>query len=141
VGYFPIAPGTAGSAAGVFVDRALRATLSSVVHGIVVLVVIVLGVWVSSVVEKSSSKKDPSVVVVDEVAGMLLSYYLLPLSWRGLLIGFFVFRLFDIVKPFPCRRAEKIPGGVGIMADDLIAGVYTNIVLRLASLVWPALLL
>jgi phosphatidylglycerophosphatase A len=111
-----------------------------VIHGIVIALVIVVGVWVAGVVEKESSKKDPSVVVVDEVAGMLLSLYLIPLSWTGLIVGFFVFRLFDIVKPYPCRRVEKLHGGVGIMADDLIAGVYTNIVLRLASLVWPALL-
>jgi phosphatidylglycerophosphatase A len=141
VGYFPIAPGTAGSVAGVFLDQALRATLTSVIHGLVIVLVSVVGVWVASIVEKESSKKDPSLVVVDEVAGMLLSLYLIPLSWIGILVGFLVFRLLDIVKPFPCRRAEKIPGGVGIVADDLIAGVYTNIILRLASLVWPALLL
>jgi phosphatidylglycerophosphatase A len=141
VGYFPIAPGTAGSAVGVFLDRALQATLSSVIHGIVILLVTVVGIWAAGIVEKESNKKDPSLVVVDELAGMLLSFYLIPLSWIGLLVGFLVFRLLDIVKPFPCRRAEKIPGGMGIMADDLIAGLYTNIVLRLASLFWPALLI
>ena len=99
LGYFPIAPGTAGSAAGVVLDRALRATDSSVIYGVVILLVIVVGVWVSSIVEKESGKKDPSLVVVDELAGMLLSYFLLPLSWIGLLVGFLVFRLFDIVKP------------------------------------------
>lgn len=139
-GYFPIAPGTAGSAAGVILDKALRTILSPVIHGVVIVLIIVVGVWVANIVEKESSKKDPSLIVVDEVAGMLLSLYLIPLSWIGLLAGFLLFRLLDIVKPFPCRRAENIPGGAGIMADDLIAGVYTNIVLRLASLVWPALL-
>ena len=64
---------------------------------------------------------------------------LLPLSLIGLVAGFLIFRIFDIIKPFPCRRSERLPGGWGIMADDVIAGVYTNIVLRLIGILWPAL--
>ena len=80
------------------------------------------------------------IVVIDELAGMLLSLWLIPLSGLGIAVGFLVFRLLDIVKPFPCRQAERLSGGLGIMTDDLIAGLYTNGILRLASLFLPSLL-
>ncbi len=140
VGFFPIAPGTAGSALAILIDRGLRLTGSNIAYAIGVVFFSVAGIMASNVAEKHFSKKDPSAVVVDEIAGMLLTLFLIPVSWIGLVVGFLLFRLFDIVKPFPCRRAEKLPGGLGIMADDLIAGVYANIVLRLAILVWPALI-
>jgi len=139
-GFVPFAPGTAGSALALLLDRGLRATGSEIVYGLVVLVLGMGGVIASGVAEKHFSRKDPSAVVVDEVVGMLVSLYLIPVSWVGLAAGFLLFRLFDIVKPFPCRRAEGLAGGLGIMADDVIAGVYVNVVLRLASLVWPGLL-
>jgi phosphatidylglycerophosphatase A len=126
---------------GVVLDPILRGVLPSLIHGSIIVLVTVVGVWAASIAEKESATKDPSSVVIDELAGMLLSFYLIPLSWIGLLLGFLVFRLLDIVKPFPCRQAERLPGGLGIMADDIIAGLYTNILLRIASLLWPALLL
>ncbi|MFQ5791769.1 MAG: phosphatidylglycerophosphatase A [Acidobacteriota bacterium] len=140
VGYFPVAPGTAGSAAALLVDWGLRTVGSPVIHGVVLLVLAVGGVHASGLAEKELAEKDPSVVVIDEVVGMLAALYLIPLSGLGILAGFLLFRLLDIVKPFPCRQAEKLPGGVGIVADDVIAGVYTNLLLRLACLLWPALL-
>ncbi len=139
-GYFPLAPGTVGSVVGVLADRLLRAAGSPILHGVAILVVSLVGAAAATVVERALSRKDPSVVVVDEVAGMLLGLYLIPLSWPGLMVGFLVFRILDIVKPFPCRQAEGLSGGVGIMADDLIAGVYTNGILRVACLWWPVLL-
>jgi phosphatidylglycerophosphatase A len=139
-GFFPMAPGTVGSAVGILIDRGLRATGSDWVYGIVIVALSVAGVLASQVAERHFARKDPSHVVVDEVAGMLVSLYLIPVSWIGLVVGFLLFRLLDIVKPFPCRRAEKLRGGLGIMADDLIAGVYVNLLLRVACLVWPALL-
>ena len=139
-GFFPVAPGTVGSLLGLVIDRGLRATGSDWVYGSVMVALSVAGIVASRVAEEHFARKDPSHVVVDEIAGMLVSLFLLPVSWTGLAVGFFLFRVFDIVKPFPCRRAEKLPGGLGIMADDLIAGVYVNLVLRLAALVWPALL-
>jgi phosphatidylglycerophosphatase A len=108
-------------------------------HGVAILIVTVIGVKAATIVEESSKQTDPSLVVVDELAGMLLSFYLLPLSWLGLLVGFLLFRLFDIIKPFPCRQAERLHGGTGIMLDDLIAGLYTHLVLRLMIVFWPAL--
>jgi len=82
---------------------------------------------------------DPGVVVIDEVVGMLLTLAFVPVGWAGVLAGFVLFRLFDIIKPYPCARAERLPGGWGIMADDVLAGVYANVVLRVASVLVPAL--
>ena len=70
-------------------------------------------------------------MVIDEVAGMLVTLLAVPVGFAGALIGFFAFRLFDIVKPFPAREAERLPGGWGVMADDLVAGVYAQVLLRL----------
>lgn len=139
-GFFPIAPGTVGSALGILIDRGLRVAGSDLLYGLAVLAFSVAGIAASRVAEEHFARKDPSHVVVDEIAGMLVSLFLVPVSWIGLAVGFLLFRLLDIVKPFPCRGAEKLPGGLGIMADDLIAGVYVNLLLRLAALVWPALL-
>jgi phosphatidylglycerophosphatase A len=141
VGFSPIAPGTAGSALAILIDRGLRLTESNIAYGLAIAFFSVAGVMASNVAEKHFAKKDPSHVVVDEIAGMLLTLFLIPVSWIGLLVGFLLFRLFDIIKPFPCRRAESLEGGMGIMADDLIAGVYANLVLRLAILIWPALVI
>ncbi|HKV27794.1 MAG TPA: phosphatidylglycerophosphatase A [Candidatus Acidoferrales bacterium] len=93
------------------------------------LAVALLGAWVSSRAARWSSKKDPQFVVIDEVSGQFFTYLfaLAPLSWKYLLLGFILFRVFDIWKPFPARQAESLPGGWGIMADDWIAAVYAAI--------------
>jgi phosphatidylglycerophosphatase A len=137
-GYFPFAPGTAGSAVGVLFDRFLRLTVPAWTQGLAIVVLTIAGILAADLVEKDTHE-DPSLVVVDELVGMLLSFFLLPLSWTGLVVGFLIFRFFDIIKPFPCRQSERLPGGLGIMADDVIAGLYTNLVLRLTAMVWPAL--
>ena len=138
-GRFPVAPGTAGSLLGVALDLALRSARSPLLHGVMLAAVALLGCAAAGVVERQIGKKDPSVIVVDEVAGMMLSLYFLSLSVLGLILGFVVFRVLDVIKPFPCRRAESLSGGLGIMADDLMAGLYTNAILRLAILWWPTL--
>jgi phosphatidylglycerophosphatase A len=86
--------------------------------------VVVVGVWAGSRVERALGVKDPGVVVIDEVAGMLLSVLFLPRSVAVLVTAFLLFRLFDIWKPFPARESQVLAGGIGVMADDLIAGVY-----------------
>ncbi len=139
-GYFPIAPGTVGSAVGVVFYLLLQASGFPWAMAVALAVAIIAGIWAGDVVERTLDREDPSLVVVDELAGMLLSLWLIPLSWRGIVVGFLVFRLLDIVKPFPCRQAERLNGGLGIMTDDLIAGLYTNGILRLASLFLPSLL-
>jgi len=129
-GYFPVAPGTIGSAVGMGLVAALNATdLIPVWRNSLLCVVIVLvfflGVWAAGQAEKFFGKIDPGHVVIDEMAGQMVTFLLAPnASWKILLAGFGLFRLFDVVKPFPARRAERLPGGWGIMIDDLIAGTY-----------------
>ena len=88
------------------------------------LAVIAVGLWASGRVEALVARKDPGVIVIDEVAGMMVSVLFLPRTWPVLLAAFFLFRLFDVWKPFPARQSQVIPGGVGVMIDDLIAGAY-----------------
>jgi phosphatidylglycerophosphatase A len=92
-------------------------------------VVIVLGVWAGSRVERVLGRKDPGLIVIDEVAGMLVSMILLPRHIPVLVTAFLLFRLFDVWKPFPARESQALTGGVGVMVDDLIAGLYTLILI------------
>jgi phosphatidylglycerophosphatase A len=141
LGYLPAAPGTWGSLAGIVV---YGATQQAVPRGsgssyriqavIVALVLAIVGVWAAGVAASYSRKKDPQFVVIDEVSGQFLAYFVAQASpnWKYLLLGFILFRVFDIWKPFPARQAEFLPGGLGIMADDWIAGVYAAIGLLIA---------
>ena len=130
VGYVPIAPGTFGSALGLVLLWAMR-TVGDVGLDIIVLVlVLVLGVWSGSVAERYAGRVDPGIVVIDEVAGMLITMLLIPVTALSALAGFLVFRALDILKPWPARRLERLPGGFGIMADDVMAAVYGNLVMH-----------
>ena len=128
-GYAPKAPGTAGSAVGLLLWIALPNNLS--VQLLVLVVLTAAGVWSGSVAEQHFRKRDPGQVVVDEVAGMMVTLLLNPIAGPAwMLVAFVLFRAADIVKPFPVNRLEGLPGGAGIMADDLMAGVYANVALR-----------
>jgi len=130
VGYVPIAPGTFGSALGLVLLWAIR-TVGDVGLEIVVLVlVLVLGVWSGGLAERYAGRVDPGIVVIDEVAGMLITMLLIPVTALSVLAGFLVFRALDILKPWPARRLERLPGGFGIMADDVMAAVYGNLVMH-----------
>ena len=131
VGYVPIAPGTAGSAAGLVLLVAIRFCAGPELELGFFVGMVTLGLWASEVGERHAAREDPDFVVVDEVAGMLLTMLWVPLTWVTALVGFLAFRLFDIVKPFPVRNAERLHGGLGIMADDLIAAVYAAVTVRL----------
>lgn len=139
-GFFPIAPGTVGSAVGLVVFAALRLWTPWWSEGVAVALSLLVGVWSASVVERVLQRTDPGPVVIDEVLGMLLTLLFLPVTVTGALVGFVLFRIFDVIKPFPANRAEKLPGGWGVMLDDAIAGLYAHIVLRLLTLVMPGLL-
>ena len=95
--------------------------------------VTLIGIPVSSVVARESGVKDPGFVVIDEVAGQLIALIGAPVDWKYLLAGFILFRSFDIVKPFPLRRIERLPGGTGIMLDDVGAGLYALVLLQLGK--------
>ena len=134
-GYAPIAPGTAGSAVGLVLLVGIR-TFPVALEVPILIGVTVVGVWAASVGEREAGRTDPGLVVIDEVAGMLLTMLWVPLTIWTALIGFFAFRAFDIVKPFPAGAAERLPGGWGIMADDIVAGAYAAVVVN--ALVWLA---
>jgi phosphatidylglycerophosphatase A len=144
VGYLPLAPGTWGSLLAVFfylilhrvwfpdsgIPPGVHVSSFLLVQFAIILTVTVVGTWAASRTERVLRIKDPRKVVVDEVAGQLISLLAVPAtSWllddvTTVLAAFILFRIFDIVKPYPARRLERMHGGVGIMADDLVAGLY-----------------
>jgi phosphatidylglycerophosphatase A len=148
VGYLPVVPGTFGSFVGVAIyyffgvqavfvrGRSFHiAGVSHLVSGCILAVAIALvGVWAADRAAKFLRVKDPNCIVIDEVSGQFLAFLaaLAPLNWKYLLLGFILFRVFDIWKPFPAREAESLPGGLGIMADDWIAGIYSAMGLWIA---------
>ena len=136
VGWFPVAPGTAGSAVGVLVYL-LTNGWSPYAQVALLLGVTAVGCWAGSVAETELKKEDPGPVVIDEVAGQLVTLLLTGVGWRGAVAGFFIFRVFDILKPFPARRLERLHGGLGIMADDLMAGAYGWGLMMALVYFWP----
>jgi phosphatidylglycerophosphatase A len=137
IGYAPIAPGTAGSAAGLLVYALVIATGSRWVEVAVILAVFALGVWCATIAERYFGGIDPGPVVIDEVLGMLITLAFIPVGLKGAVIGFGIFRVFDVVKPFPAGRLERLQGGLGVMADDAAAAVYGNLVMRLLAAYAP----
>lgn len=141
-GHFPVAPGTVGSAVGVMLFVMLRAAQATVIAeaGVVVLLFAV-GCWASTRAEVYFKVEDPSPVVIDEVVGQLMTLAFMPLSWFGMLVGFLTFRVLDILKPFPARQFERLHGGLGIMADDAMAGIYGYVLVRAAAWLLPTWML
>ena len=153
VGYLPLAPGTWGSIVGVLIylgygsqikiiesafvtnrdDSILFSAISYFVTGFLLLLICLIGIWASKKVEKLLNDKDPQIIVVDEVMGQLITFAFVPfgVSWRIILAGFILFRLFDMWKPYPIRNVENLSNGIGVCADDIVAGVYAGICLSL----------
>ena len=133
-GFSPIASGTAGSLVALpIIWFAVRlggwpALLTATV------ITTAVGLWAAEGVARAVGRSDPGIVVIDEIAGQMVTMLFVPLTLQTLAAGFFLFRLADIVKPPPARRSERLPGGLGIMIDDLIAGVYANLAVQ--ALVW-----
>jgi phosphatidylglycerophosphatase A len=146
LGYIPLAPGTFGSIAGLLIYIILR-------HNIYLLtaaatLTVALGFCLSGQVAKLFNRQDPQQIVIDEISGMLISFSGLPnglqavpagcplfsgfsgIDWPWLIAGFAIFRILDIVKPFPANRFQAQGGSLGIMGDDIVAGIYTNLILR-----------
>ena len=129
IGHLKFAPGTMGSLLGVLLvfvcqnNPASSIFLLSVVFGI--------AVWSSRVAADEAGEKDPSWVVIDEVCGVMVSFLFISMSWPRFFVGFLAFRFFDIVKPVPIRYLERLPNGFGIVLDDVMAGLYANILLQL----------
>ncbi len=136
-GYFPIAQGTAGALLALILYWILP--LPSVpLFVLLVLLLLGVGIYAATVVEKevvtrlgAAAGKDPSIIVIDEIVGMLVALIALPKTMKVGIIAFVLFRIFDIVKPFPARRSERLVGGWGIMMDDVVAGIYANLITHL----------
>jgi phosphatidylglycerophosphatase A len=137
-GFVPVAPGTVGALEGIAIYVGVRALGVGELNLFVGLIILniglfLLGVWASSKTCGVIGIADPHQIVVDEISGQLISLTplgLLPsLSLAGLIIGFVLFRLFDIFKPYPIRKLERLPGGLGVMADDALAGTYAAVLL------------
>ena len=138
VGYAPVAPGTAGSLVGLLVFAAVRGAGGGWLEAGAILVLLGAGIWGCGVAEQHFGRTDPGYAVIDEVVGMLVTLAFVPVGPGGVVVGFLLFRLFDIVKPWPARRFERLHGGLGIMADDVMAGVYGNLALRGTLALAPA---
>ena len=131
-GRAPIAPGTAGTVVGVLLYLVMK-DLGPLGYSAVCAAVFAVGTWAAGYVDRMFGTKDNSTIVIDEIAGYLAAMLLVPAAWQYIAAAFFLFRAFDIIKPFPLRRLEELPGGLGVMLDDIGAGVYTNIVLQVAA--------
>ncbi|MBI1883716.1 MAG: phosphatidylglycerophosphatase A [Chlamydiae bacterium] len=125
-------PGTVGTLGAVllYLFLSLVLKINFFWYGLVLIFLTWGSVWVCTQAAQYLNNKDPSCVVLDEGVGFLTSLFLLPFSWTLLILAFFFNRLFDIWKPFPIRRLEKLPGGWGIVLDDVMAGLYAHLVLR-----------
>lgn len=147
-GLSPIAPGTAGSILACVVLLFIPSFQSALFFGIFI-IVFIAGTWAASEAERFYQKEDAQQIVIDEIAGMVVSVLWLPTGWKTCLLALVLFRIFDIAKPFPVRQAEKIgnllsksgiespfisrfSGGLGVMLDDVLAGIYANVCVRIA---------
>ncbi|MEE8341509.1 MAG: phosphatidylglycerophosphatase A [Candidatus Neomarinimicrobiota bacterium] len=131
VGYLPMAPGTWGSLVAFAVWFIIIELTSTVTFIVAIIIIFILGVYTSSITEKHLSKKDPSVIVIDEWVGQWIALLFLPKSILWGFCAFLLFRLFDIWKPFPIKTLDNMPRGWGIMLDDVLAGVYALLVLNI----------
>jgi phosphatidylglycerophosphatase A len=133
VGYSPLAPGTLGTLIAIPVYYFLS-NISSPLYEITLTGFFFLSVWTSENAEIAFGKKDDRRIVIDEIVGFLITMLWVPKTTLFVIIGFFLFRVFDIIKPFPIRRLERgLKGGWGVVLDDVMAGVYANIILQIIS--------
>jgi phosphatidylglycerophosphatase A len=131
VGYAPVAPGTFGSAAGLAIFALVRSSGSMLVEIATIVVLFAVGVWSGTEAEHHFGGVDPGPIVLDEVVGMLITLAFIPVNATGAFVGFLVFRALDVFKPWPSGRFERLPGGLGVMADDGMAALYGNGVMRI----------
>lgn len=129
LGHSPFMPGTMGSLGGLIVYFLVRN--NDILYAFSILFLFTLGVLFAGEAEKVYKRKDPAMIVIDEACGMLLALFFVPFNLYSVILGFFLFRVFDILKPPPARRMERLTGSLGIMFDDIIAALYTNILLQI----------
>jgi len=132
-GKAPMAPGTFGTLVGI-PFYLLLSVVSALTYAVIVVALFAFGVWISQIAERRLGRHDHPAIVWDEIVGFLITMFLAPVGWLWILIGFLLFRAFDVWKPFPIRVLERLHGGLGVMADDALAGAYACVVLQ--ALVW-----
>ena len=137
VGYAPVAPGTFGSVVGLVVYYFVRRQASITFEIATIAVVLLIALWSATEAEHHFGGIDPGPVVIDEVIGMLITLALHPVNLVGAIAGFVIFRVLDVVKPWPARRLELLPGGFGVVLDDAMAGVYGNLIVWVLVLLLP----
>ncbi len=128
-----MAPGTFGTLVGIPFYLLLRLA-PTLIYALIVVALFLFGVWISQIAEKQLGQHDHRAIVWDEIVGFLITMFLAPAGWLWIFIGFLLFRAFDVWKPFPIRALERLPGGLGVMADDALAGGYACLLLQ--GLVW-----
>jgi phosphatidylglycerophosphatase A len=132
IGTVPFAPGTFGSLIGLPICF-LISRLDVLIGVICTILFILFAIWMAAAAEKVLKKKDAGEIVIDEVAGLIVTFIGIPFTLKTVIVGFIIFRAFDIIKPFPIRLLEKkVAGGSGVVLDDVLAGLYGNLILRLA---------
>lgn len=131
LGHSPFMPGTLGSLAGLVIYFVVKDKFP--IYAFSLIFLFVLGILFSAEAEKIYKRKDAEMIVIDEACGMMLSLLLVPYNLWLMILGFILFRVFDILKPPPARRIEKFSGAFGIMFDDIIAAIYTNLILQIIS--------
>ena len=131
VGNIPLAPGTFGTLIGLpicFFLSVIKLPLAA----ILALLFIFISVWIAHGAEKILKTKDPGCIVIDEIAGMVVTLFALPFTPVTVTLGFIIFRILDILKPFPIKALDRrVSGGIGVVADDILAGIFANLLLRL----------
>lgn len=137
VGYTPLAPGTAATAVTAVILGLVPFSRGALL--VTFVAVTAIGIWAAGHAERVLGSKDPGVIVIDEVSGMILAVLVLPHTVPVLAVGFVVFRILDIVKPFPAYASQRLPAGLGVMTDDVIAGLYALAILGVAraTVGWP----
>ncbi|HET7318637.1 MAG TPA: phosphatidylglycerophosphatase A [Nitrospirota bacterium] len=131
-GRSPFAPGTAGTLVGILLYLGVK-NLSLIPYGILCVILCGIGTYTAGKAECMLGSKDSPSIVIDEIAGYLIAMFMVPSGWGYVAVGFFLFRLFDVVKPWPLFGLQKVRGGLGVMLDDIGAGVYTNVALQIAA--------
>ena len=130
IGYLPIAPGTWGTAAGLVFVMLLKPSATS--YAVLIVLGFLLGTVASTAAERVIGRTDSGHIIIDEFIGFLVSVIFVPQTYGYFVAAFFLFRFFDILKPFPIRQAERgLKAGLGVMTDDVLAGIYTNVILQM----------
>ena len=130
IGMLPAFPGTCATLIGCFFGWLMK-DLAAEFYLMALIVVFPIGAWIAAENEKIFGRKDAPCIVIDEIFAFPLAMFLVPVGWISLILAFVLFRIFDIFKPFPCKRLESLPHGYGVMADDYMAAAYTCLVLHL----------